>query len=135
MFAQASVLEVYNDSVRDLLSKDKKAALLSLRLTQSGNVVIPNQVREAVGSVEDMRSLLARSQSARARGACTHGRCWPEAKLAYCLSLFSAAHDINEHSSRSHLVLTLHARIEYDSGKKTMSKLNLIDLAGRFYKE
>ncbi|RHY95360.1 hypothetical protein DYB35_007694, partial [Aphanomyces astaci] len=42
------------------------------------------------------------------------------------------AHDVNEHSSRSHLVLsiTITTSQKTDPSKKTTSKLHLIDLAG-----
>jgi kinesin family member C2/C3 len=63
----------------------------------------------AVTSVDDVEGLIARAAKGRS----------------------TFATDMNEHSSRSHLILSLYVRTDNKlSGERTASKLHLIDLAG-----
>ena len=112
-----SMLEIYNETIRDLLvtpDKDKKFSekeetnKLDIRQTPEGNVVpglTEVQVTDPIAVVE----LMQRGNANRAVGS----------------------HDMNEHSSRSHSILTLICRGKSKrDGATTFGKLNLIDLAG-----
>mmetsp|Transcript_23736 Transcript_23736/g.36661 ORF Transcript_23736/g.36661 Transcript_23736/m.36661 type:complete len:1384 (+) Transcript_23736:91-4242(+) len=121
---QVGMLEIYNDEVYDLLSElsggntvaDKKRqakesgskATLDIRRSADGLIEVPNLTKESIASVEDMMKLLKRGNSNRA----------------------TAATDLNEHSSRSHMVLT----VDVDSGiagqPGNKGTLFLVDLAG-----
>uniref|UniRef100_A0A7S2BUC2 Kinesin-like protein n=1 Tax=Florenciella parvula TaxID=236787 RepID=A0A7S2BUC2_9STRA len=112
-----SYLEIYNETVRDLLddtprgrggpggAEEKK---LDVRQTADGNVV-PGLTEVPVTNIEEVMSLMARGTDNRAVGS----------------------HDMNEHSSRSHSIMTINlvGRNIQDAGT-VRSKLHLIDLAG-----
>jgi kinesin family protein C2/C3 len=123
-----SYLEIYNESVHDLLTEKpasgagagggKKA--LEVRQSAGGNVV-PGLSAVPVSSIEEVLALMERGASNRAVGS----------------------HDMNEHSSRSHSILTLNcvgtplAEVQAASAssgggdvRATRSCLHLIDLAG-----
>eukprot|EP00937_MAST-01D_sp_MAST-1D-sp2_P007103 g7103.t1 len=107
-----TMLEVYNESIVDLLddvSGDAASrAKLDVRVGKEG-VFIPGLVEVEVMSMEDVNELLTLGVSNRSVGA----------------------HNINEHSSRSHLVFAV--RVEGHNratGSTTQATLNLIDLAG-----
>jgi hypothetical protein len=84
-----SMLEIYNETIRDLLdsssSKDKEK--LDIRQTPDGNQVI-GLTDVTISSVEQVRELMKQGQNNRAVGS----------------------HDMNEHSSRSHSILTVTCR-------------------------
>jgi kinesin family member C2/C3 len=74
-----------------------------------GHIWIPNLSMLKVASVADVEGLIRKGDTGRS----------------------TFATDMNEHSSRSHLILSLYVRTEnFVSGEKTASKLHLIDLAG-----
>ncbi|RHY24052.1 hypothetical protein DYB36_014142 [Aphanomyces astaci] len=100
-----SILEVYNDG--STCSGDRKA--LEVRMSKQG-AFVDNLMEVEVHSTADVADLMALGHSHRSVGA----------------------HDVNEHSSRSHLVLsiTITTSQKSDPSKKTTSKLHLIDLAG-----
>jgi len=106
-----SILEIYNETVRDLLTKAGRGskAALDLRVGQDGKVFVQGLEEMTVDSMSDVRTAIRTAQGNRAVGA----------------------HNMNEHSSRSHLVLTIntHSR-NLISGQECQGKLNLIDLAG-----
>ena len=111
-----SMLEIYNESIRDLLveptsiggGKFAELAKLDIRQTANGNVVA-GLTEMDVSEPEEVMDLMNRGQRNRAVGA----------------------HDMNEHSSRSHSILTLTVRGENNKdGAATFGKLHLIDLAG-----
>ena len=93
------MLQIYNDKVYDLLSttaatvEEKKEnamkaggeASLDIWRNQDGRVEVPNLTRESVNSIEEVMELLKRGNSNRA----------------------TAATDLNEHRSRSHMVLSV----------------------------
>jgi kinesin family protein C2/C3 len=110
-----SMLEVYNELILDLLSPsagDSKGERerLDVRQTPDGKgVVVSGLLEVAVESSEQVEALMAQGQSNRAVGA----------------------HDMNEHSSRSHSILTITVKGKNSlDGTVTNGKLNLIDLAG-----
>uniref|UniRef100_A0A7S2PFW9 Kinesin-like protein n=1 Tax=Leptocylindrus danicus TaxID=163516 RepID=A0A7S2PFW9_9STRA len=102
-----SILEVYNESVRDLLSRENHTKL-DVRMGSNG-VYVEGLTKHDVESGSDVEQLIALASSNRV----------------------TANNNINDLSSRSHLVLTC-----YITGTKTITgatihgKLNLIDLAG-----
>jgi kinesin family protein C2/C3 len=84
-----SMLEIYNETIRDLLdsSKATNKDKLDIRQTPEGNVV-QGLTEIAITSYEQVRELMKQGQANRAVGS----------------------HDMNEHSSRSHSILTVTCR-------------------------
>lgn len=102
-----SVLEVYNESVRDLLSRENQTKL-DVRVGANG-VYVEDLTQHVVGSGSDVERLITLASSNRV----------------------TANNNINDLSSRSHLVLTCNiVGISKATGTKIHGKLNLIDLAG-----
>ena len=101
-----SILEVYNESIKDLLTPaDDK---LEIRQGEFGNYV-PGLTQIPVTSLEEVQNLLLTADRHRSQ-ACTN---------------------MNEHSSRSHMMLTVHLTSEnFSTGVTSRGKLNLVDLAG-----
>ena len=118
---EVGMLEIYNDEIYDLLSAgggsmaEKKEsatraggkASLEIRRNEDGRIEVPNLTREKVKSIDDVMELLKRGNGNRA----------------------TASTDMNEHSSRSHMVLAVdvYSGIESQRNKGT---LYLVDLAG-----
>ncbi|KAL0683234.1 hypothetical protein Bca4012_050082 [Brassica carinata] len=112
-----SVLEVYNEQIRDLLvpasqnastakSKDNK---FEIRQVNEGNHHVPGLVEARVTSIEEVWDVLKTGSNARAVGKTT----------------------ANEHSSRSHCIHCVMVKGEnLLTGECTKSKLWLVDLAG-----
>jgi len=95
-----SLLEVYNENLQDLLSEEKN----SLKIL---NGRIMNYKKIKILSFEQLQDLLNFGLSTRAVGS----------------------NSLNHHSSRSHLIMTLH--IKGKSGSVQMKgKIQLVDLAG-----
>jgi kinesin family member C2/C3 len=119
---QVGMLEIYNDEVYDLLAtsgssvRQKKdeamkaggKSSLEIRRDKDGRVEVPNLTKEQVTSISEVMTLLKRGNSNRA----------------------TASTDLNEHSSRSHMVLSVD--VESGLGKSCTNKgtLYLVDLAG-----
>jgi len=103
----ASAIEIYNEAVRDLLSKDPQR---KLEIKQGADgMFVQDLVRVPVESKDDVLALMARAKGNRAT--------------------FST--NMNEHSSRSHSILTVYIEAKDQStGEQTRSKLHLVDLAG-----
>ena len=106
-----NILEVYNEEIRDLLvsghssSRDDK---LEIRQGEHGNFV-PGLTQREVTSLSDVEELFALAESNRA----------------------TATTNMNEHSSRSHMMLTITVLSENSAtGSVLRGKLNLVDLAG-----
>ncbi|GMH84610.1 hypothetical protein TrST_g805 [Triparma strigata] len=109
---KVSMLEIYNETVRDLLSPSlddfNQPKVLKIRQTNEGNVVqglteldvmTSSMVEEAMKKGGDNRSV--------------------------------GSHSMNMHSSRSHLIVTVTtAGVDKHNGVKSKGKLHLIDLAG-----
>jgi kinesin family protein C2/C3 len=119
---EVGMLEIYNEEIFDLLAtsgssvaeKKKEAkkaggkASLEIRRSKDGHVEVPNLTKEKVNGIKEVMELLKRGNSNRA----------------------TASTDVNEHSSRSHMVLMVEVTSgvgDVDSNKGT---LYLVDLAG-----
>lgn len=105
---RVSVIEIYNEMVRDLLSSsaDQK---LDIKLNSDGHLHVPGLTWVSVQSQQDINRTFATGHKNRAT-ACTN---------------------MNEHSSRSHALLCVEViGTNKTTGAKTLGKLNLVDLAG-----
>jgi chromosome segregation ATPase len=120
---QLGMLEIYNDECYDLLAhidsgkspsnaEKRKAGgvmpKLDIRRNADGVVEVPDLTKEAVNSIQDVMALLKRGNSNRA----------------------TAATDLNEHSSRSHMVLAVDVSSGLDGQPGNKGTLYLVDLAG-----
>jgi len=111
---QVNMLELYNDSLRDLLSSVTKSPCDALRIkladhSESGLVEIEGAVAEHVTSAAELLSLLKRGTDVRTT-ACTQ---------------------MNADSSRSHLITIIVTQVvNKRTGRITHGKLTLVDLAG-----
>lgn len=104
---EASYLEIYNESIRDLIS-DESGAKYEIRHT-NGKTTVTDLLVQPVTGPQEVLSLLARA---------AHNRAVAETQC-------------NERSSRSHSVFTL--RITGENGvttERVEGLLNLVDLAG-----
>ncbi|CAL4920379.1 unnamed protein product [Urochloa decumbens] len=103
-----SVLEVYNEQIRDLLatSSSKK---LEIKQNSEGYNHVPGLVEAKVENIKEVWDVLQTGSNARAVGS----------------------NNVNEHSSRSHCMLSIMVRAKnLLNGECTSSKLWLVDLAG-----
>lgn len=109
---RVSMLEVYNEVIRDLLVRDDSSpAKLDVRYSREHGVTVPNITQEAVNSAEDVLRVLARGNENRA----------------------VAATSVHEYSSRSHMVLVVEVVGKPPASvdaPETRGKLYLVDLAG-----
>ena len=101
-----SVLEVYNEEIRDLLSDEQ--GKLDIRQGEYGNYV-PGLTSVEVRALTDLEKLMKVAEKHRSQQAT----------------------NMNEHSSRSHMMLSVtvasHNKL---TGFQTRGKLHLVDLAG-----
>lgn len=104
-----SLLEVYNENIRDLLgSPGDTQGKLEVKMGEFGNHV-PGLTTITVTTIQEVFALLEKADKNRS----------------------STATNMNEHSSRSHMMLTVTIVSEYrETGVVTRGKLNLVDLAG-----
>ncbi|XP_041376405.1 kinesin-like protein KIFC3 isoform X2 [Gigantopelta aegis] len=103
-----SVLEIYNEAIRDLLSEDSTYKL-EVKLNPEGGYHVPGLVCVQVNSVEDVNKVFSVGQQNRV----------------------TATTNMNEHSSRSHALLCITVTgINKTTNTKSIGKLNLVDLAG-----
>ncbi|ONL92880.1 Di-glucose binding protein with Kinesin motor domain [Zea mays] len=103
-----SVLEVYNEQIRDLLatSPSKK---LEIKPNSEGQNHVPGLVEAKIENINEVWKVLQTGSNARAVGS----------------------NNVNEHSSRSHCMLCITVRAKNQlNGECTSSKLWLVDLAG-----
>ncbi|KAL5727477.1 hypothetical protein ACHQM5_000669 [Ranunculus cassubicifolius] len=104
------MVEIYNEQVRDLLSNDGSQKRLGIWTgSQPNGLAVPGASMHPVKSTEDVLELMEIGQSNRAVGSTA----------------------MNERSSRSHSVLTVHIRgTELETGAALRGSLHLVDLAG-----
>ncbi|KAK3227352.1 hypothetical protein Dsin_007214 [Dipteronia sinensis] len=104
------MVEIYNEQVRDLLSSDGPQKRLGIwSTTQPNGLAVPEASMHPVKSTVDVLELMNIGLMNRAVGATA----------------------LNERSSRSHSVLTVHVRgTELKSGAVFRGSLHLVDLAG-----
>ena len=108
---EASMLEIYNEKIFDLLHDAKGGAAdsLDVRVAADGSVSVPRLSLRPVRSAEEVATLLAEGSKRRH----THG------------TLMNAC------SSRSHLVLTINVRTACRTDSSSLEgRLHLVDLAG-----
>lgn len=119
---RVGMLEIYNDEVFDLLTasgssmKEKKEeslkaggkTSLEIRRSTEGRIEVPNLTKEEVNSIDEVMKILERGNSNRA----------------------TAATDMNEHSSRSHMVLSVDVTSGMGEANQNTGTLFLVDLAG-----
>ncbi|XP_075098363.1 kinesin-like protein KIN-14Q isoform X1 [Nicotiana tabacum] len=106
-----SVLEVYNEQIRDLLVSGSQQGVKRLEIKQVGEGMhhVPGLVEAHVNNMTEVWEALQTGSNARAVGST----------------------NANEHSSRSHCILCVMVKGEnLLNGECTRSKLWLIDLAG-----
>lgn len=110
-----SILEVYNETLHDLLDSNnldseesETMKTLSIRVKDE-EVYVEGLIEHRVECIDDVEKLMKLASSCRS----------------------TASNNVNEHSSRSHLVLSVKILGQIGDGKNRIrGKLNLIDLAG-----
>ncbi|KAE9597118.1 hypothetical protein Lal_00007325 [Lupinus albus] len=119
---QASILEIYNETIRDLLSSYRSSGMdqartdngiagkqYTIKHDANGNTFVSDLTIVDVCSVNEISSLLQKASQSRSVGRT----------------------QMNEQSSRSHFVFTLRiCGINENTGQQVQGVLNLIDLAG-----
>ncbi|KAL7576298.1 hypothetical protein ACA910_018121 [Epithemia clementina (nom. ined.)] len=120
---ELGMLEIYNDEVYDLLTSEGGATMaekkegamkaggkasLEVRRDKDGRIEVPNLTKERVTSIQEVMALLKRGNSNRA----------------------TASTDMNEHSSRSHMVLIVDVYSGIGETQQNKGTLYLVDLAG-----
>ncbi|TMW62185.1 hypothetical protein Poli38472_009678 [Pythium oligandrum] len=103
-----SIMEIYNEQIRDLLAADAANTNLQVRQGPTGNFV-PGLTTIPVQTLDEVFDLIKRGNKNRS----TH------------------ATDMNEHSSRSHSILSIQLKsTNIVTGTVANGKLFLVDLAG-----
>ncbi|XP_057982070.1 kinesin-like protein KIN-14L [Malania oleifera] len=102
------MVEIYNEQVRDLLAEDSSATKLEIRSCADNGFNLPDATMRTVKSTTDVLNLM---------------------KLGEMNRMVSST-AINNRSSRSHSVLTVHVHGKDESGGILRSSLHLVDLAG-----
>eukprot|EP00741_Cyanophora_paradoxa_P021884 tig00021374_g21124.t1 len=106
-----SMVEIYCDEVRDLLADTDGGPpkRLTIQRLPDGTVTVPGAFTMAVNTVDDIVNVMTIGNVFRVM----------------------AATELNDHSSRSHTVLTVHVSGRHRvTGDRYAGKLSLIDLAG-----
>ncbi|XP_039973982.1 kinesin-like protein KIFC3 isoform X2 [Xiphias gladius] len=105
-----SMVEIYNETLRDLLRENPTDKLdIKMNPDGSGQLYVPGLTEFTVQSPEDINRVFELGHMNRAT-ACTN---------------------LNEHSSRSHALLIITVSgFNSATGNRTQGKLNLVDLAG-----
>ncbi|KAK6983284.1 Kinesin-like protein kifc3, partial [Biomphalaria glabrata] len=104
----ASVMEIYNETMRDLLNVDT-ANKLEIRMKPEGGLHVPGLENVTVTCLSDVNKLFDIGRRNRV----------------------TASTNMNEHSSRSHCLLRVTVTgLNPTTGSKSLGYLNLVDLAG-----
>ncbi|XP_053558636.1 kinesin-like protein KIFC3 [Bombina bombina] len=105
-----SMVEIYNESLRDLLGTDPQSSLdIKISPGSGGELYVPGLTQKSVQSMQDINKILDMGHKQRATDNT----------------------NLNAHSSRSHAMLILTAKgRETSTGICTTGKLYLVDLAG-----
>jgi kinesin family protein C2/C3 len=105
-----SVLEIYNENIRDLLaSKVDDTVKYEIKTHPQDGQYVENLTSFPVQSLSDIDAYMAKAEKNRSSGRT----------------------NMNEHSSRSHMVLYVVVRTtNLQSGVVTVGKVSLVDLAG-----
>ncbi|TTF41815.1 Kinesin-like protein KIFC3 [Bagarius yarrelli] len=104
-----SSVEIYNEVLRDLLSKDGDKLDIKINPDGTGQLHVPGLRIKEVKNFQHIKKILATAR----RNRITFGT------------------QMNQHSSRSHALLTITVQgTDLATGTKTTGKLNLVDLAG-----
>jgi len=102
-----SITEIYNESIRDLLMPSTKK--LDAKINTDGTVTVPGLHEEKVESCAEVLKCIENAGKNRA----------------------TSTTDMNEHSSRSHSIVTVRTTCTVKgSGDTYVGKVHLIDLAG-----
>ncbi|XP_020089510.1 kinesin-like protein KIN-14D isoform X2 [Ananas comosus] len=104
------MVEIYNEQVRDLLINDGSQKKLGiLNISQPDGLAVPDASMHPVKSTSDVIELMQRGFANRAVGATA----------------------LNDRSSRSHSIVTVHVRgLDLKTGATLRGSLHLVDLAG-----
>ncbi|XP_050211296.1 kinesin-like protein KIN-14C [Mercurialis annua] len=112
---QASMLEIYNENLRDLLSTNRSTGTenagkqYTIKHDANGNTTVTDLTVVDVCSIQEISSLLRQAAQSRSVGKT----------------------QMNEQSSRSHFVFTLRiSGVNENTEQQVQGVLNLIDLAG-----
>uniref|UniRef100_A0A096ME41 Kinesin-like protein n=1 Tax=Poecilia formosa TaxID=48698 RepID=A0A096ME41_POEFO len=104
-----SSVEIYNEVLRDLLSKDGEKLDIKINPDGTGQLHVPGLRVVEVRNFQHIKKILATAR----RNRITFGT------------------QMNQHSSRSHALLCITVQgTDLASGSKTTGKMNLVDLAG-----
>ncbi|KAJ8932765.1 hypothetical protein NQ314_014467 [Rhamnusium bicolor] len=105
---KASFLEIYNETVRDLLNPNC-AQNLEIRYNEGKGTTVTNLTIQSINSADELKNWMMIAQQNRA----------------------VAATDFNEHSSRSHAVTKIYLHGQNNEAKVFYTgSINLVDLAG-----
>ena len=106
---KVSIVECYNDKISDLLNTSDYKEDLEVRMGKDGGTFVENIIEVAVKSVDEVVELMNTGEGNRK----------------------TASNNVNEHSSRSHLVFIVKVdRDHIRTGLKTAGVMYLVDLAG-----
>jgi kinesin family protein C2/C3 len=106
-----TLLEVYNEEIRDLLTDFRSDTKLEVKMDPNGNGnYVPGLTQLPVDSMDAVMNAMKLADKNRSQ----------------------TATNMNEHSSRSHMMMTVTVESEFLANAKnsTRGKLNLVDLAG-----
>jgi hypothetical protein len=110
---EISIMEVYNDHIHDLLvnqplDSSHNSPSLDVRQTPDGAVFVPGLIQVRLYSLEDVMAVFGRGSANR----------------------MTATTNLNERSSRSHLILQVTVTTQVVDELPVRAKLSLVDLAG-----
>ncbi|XP_021281976.1 kinesin-like protein KIN-14L [Herrania umbratica] len=106
---QVQMVEIYNEQIRDLLSENSSSTKLEIHsCTRDNGLSLPDATMHTVKSTSDVLNLMK----------------FGEVNRVVCSTA------LNNRSSRSHSILTVHVHGKDASGNMLRSCLHLVDLAG-----